>query len=196
MHHRGHVMSDETPERKNFAIPNGCGSMSYGKGIDAGLLLPGQYVDLVRRNEVIEGELKLLLAVLEDAIRCYLRNVNAKDRRAPPRLRRGQELVRSRRRCGRRQARGYLQLRQSLRRAWHRATLPACAPADSDNQRSAVAALPDAPPSPAVEPATCKRRALARPGPLPRLVTQGCLRRTSIPVKLPGVAVSATISPD
>jgi hypothetical protein len=53
--------------------------MSDEKGIDTGLLLPGQYVDLVRRNHVIEGELKLLLAVLEDAIRCYLRNVNAKD---------------------------------------------------------------------------------------------------------------------
>ncbi|MGA6974384.1 MAG: hypothetical protein WBY93_22345 [Candidatus Binatus sp.] len=53
--------------------------MSEEKGIDTGLLLPGQYVDLVRRNHVIEGELKLLLAVLEDAIRCYLRNVNATD---------------------------------------------------------------------------------------------------------------------
>ena len=51
----------------------------HEKAIDAGLLLPGQYADLVRRNHVIEGELKLLLAVLEDAIRCYLRNVNAKD---------------------------------------------------------------------------------------------------------------------
>ena len=71
-------MSDETPEWTNFDIPNGRGSMSYEKGNDAGLLLPGQYVDLVRRNEVIEGELKLLLAVLEDAIRCYLRNVNTK----------------------------------------------------------------------------------------------------------------------
>jgi hypothetical protein len=47
--------------------------------MDAGLLQPGQYVDLVRRNHVIEGELKLLLAVLEDAIRCYLRNANAKN---------------------------------------------------------------------------------------------------------------------
>ena len=53
--------------------------MSDEKGIDAGLLLPGQYADMVRRNHVIEGELKLLLAVLEDAIRCYLRNLNAKD---------------------------------------------------------------------------------------------------------------------
>ena len=51
----------------------------HEKTLDAGLLLPGQYADLVRRNHVIEGELKLLLAVLEDAIRCYLRNVNAKD---------------------------------------------------------------------------------------------------------------------
>ena len=58
-------MLDETPPRE--------------KAIDAGLLLPGQYADLVRRNHVIEGELKLLLAVLEDAIRCYLRNVNSKE---------------------------------------------------------------------------------------------------------------------
>jgi hypothetical protein len=52
---------------------------SYEKTTDTGLLLPGQYVDLVRRNHVIEGELKLLLAVLEDAIRCYLRNADATD---------------------------------------------------------------------------------------------------------------------
>jgi len=58
-------MSDETPPRE--------------KAIEAGLVLPGQYADLVRRNHVIEGELKLLLAVLEDAIRCYLRNVNSKE---------------------------------------------------------------------------------------------------------------------
>ena len=55
------------------------GTQPHGKTIDAGLLLPGQYADLVRRNHVIEGELKLLLAVLEDAIRCYLRYANSKD---------------------------------------------------------------------------------------------------------------------
>jgi hypothetical protein len=55
------------------------GTSSHEKAIDAGLLLPGQYADLVRRNHVIEGELKLLLAVLEDAIRCYLRYANTKD---------------------------------------------------------------------------------------------------------------------
>jgi hypothetical protein len=55
------------------------GTSPHEKVIDAGLLLPVQYADLVRRNHVIEGELKLLLAVLEDAIRCYLRYANAKD---------------------------------------------------------------------------------------------------------------------
>jgi hypothetical protein len=55
------------------------GTSPQEKAIDAGLLLPGQYADLVRRNHVIEGELKLLLAVLEDAIRCYLRYANSKD---------------------------------------------------------------------------------------------------------------------
>jgi len=49
------------------------------KTIDAGILMPAQYADLVRRNHTLEGELKLLMAVLEDAIRCYLRNVDAKD---------------------------------------------------------------------------------------------------------------------
>jgi hypothetical protein len=55
------------------------GTSPHEKAIDAGLLLPGQYADLVRRNHVIEGELKLLLAVLEDAIRCYLRYAHVKD---------------------------------------------------------------------------------------------------------------------
>src|SRR5260370_8017152 len=49
------------------------------KTIDAGILMPAQYADLVRRNHTLEGELKLLMAVLEDAIRCYLRNIDAKD---------------------------------------------------------------------------------------------------------------------
>src|SRR5271167_3008291 len=72
-------MSDETPQEKSTEARNGRGAVAYEKGIDTGLVLPGQYVDLVRRNHVIEGELKLLLAVLEDAIRCYLRNVDAKE---------------------------------------------------------------------------------------------------------------------
>jgi hypothetical protein len=72
-------MPDEIPKRKNDESAGGRDPVAYGKAVDAGLLLPGQYVDLVRRNHVIEGELKLLLAVLEDAIRCYLRHATSKD---------------------------------------------------------------------------------------------------------------------
>ncbi len=49
------------------------------KTVDAGILMPAQYADLARRNHTLEGELKLLMAVLEDAIRCYLRNAEVKD---------------------------------------------------------------------------------------------------------------------
>jgi len=54
-------------------------SSQMEKALDAGILMPAQYADLVRRNHTLEGELKLLMAVLEDAIRCYLRNVDSKD---------------------------------------------------------------------------------------------------------------------
>ena len=72
-------MPNETLNRKGIEATDGRSPIAYEKSVDTGLLLPGQYVDLVRRNHVIEGELKLLLAVLEDAIRCYLRNANSKE---------------------------------------------------------------------------------------------------------------------
>lgn len=72
-------MPDEIPKRHDNEAGDGRGPVAFGKAVDAGLLLPGQYVDLVRRNHVIEGELKLLLAVLEDAIRCYLRYATSKE---------------------------------------------------------------------------------------------------------------------
>jgi hypothetical protein len=39
-------------------------------------LLPVQYDDLVRRHVTRDGERRLLLAVLKDALRCYLKNMN------------------------------------------------------------------------------------------------------------------------
>ena len=54
---------------------------SENENDDAGLLLPEQHVDLIRRSYVFEGELKLLLAVLEDAIRCYVLNANSESGR-------------------------------------------------------------------------------------------------------------------
>ncbi len=44
-------------------------------------LLPVQYHELMRRRQGLDGERRLLLAVLEDAVECYLKNMNAKGRR-------------------------------------------------------------------------------------------------------------------
>jgi hypothetical protein len=44
------------------------------------ILLPLQYNELMRRRSALEAERKLLFAVLEDALECYLRNINATSR--------------------------------------------------------------------------------------------------------------------
>jgi hypothetical protein len=44
------------------------------------ILLPVQYYDLMRRRNRLEGAHRLALAVLEDAVECYLKNMNAKSR--------------------------------------------------------------------------------------------------------------------
>ena len=72
-------MSEQIPYPINSQFDGSRESSRMEKTADAGLLMPAQYADLVRRNHTLEGELKLLMAVLEDAIRCYLRNVDAKD---------------------------------------------------------------------------------------------------------------------
>ena len=43
-------------------------------------LLPVQYYDLMRRRNRLEGARGLALAVLWDAVECYLKNMNAKSR--------------------------------------------------------------------------------------------------------------------
>jgi hypothetical protein len=40
-------------------------------------LVPVQFFDLTRRRALLDGETRLVFAVLEDAVRCYLRNVNS-----------------------------------------------------------------------------------------------------------------------
>ena len=72
-------MSEQIPNPVNPNFDAADGAPRLEKAIDAGILMPAQYADLVRRNHTLEGELKLLMAVLEDAIRCYLRNVDAKE---------------------------------------------------------------------------------------------------------------------
>lgn len=53
--------------------------LSCGVGGDFGTtVLPSQYYDLVTRRNQLEGGLKLMLAVLEDGIRCYVKYRNAR----------------------------------------------------------------------------------------------------------------------
>jgi hypothetical protein len=44
-------------------------------------LLPTQYYEIMRRRHSLEGERKLMFAVLEDAVECYLKNMNARPRK-------------------------------------------------------------------------------------------------------------------
>jgi len=73
------MMSEQIPHPINSEFDGSREFSRMEKTVDAGILMPAQYADLVRRNHTLEGELKLLMAVLEDAIRCYLRNVDATD---------------------------------------------------------------------------------------------------------------------
>jgi hypothetical protein len=43
-------------------------------------LAPAQFYDLTRRRASVDGETRLVFAILEDAVRCYLRNLNAPGR--------------------------------------------------------------------------------------------------------------------
>jgi hypothetical protein len=50
-------------------------------GYQPDILLPEQYYELRRRRHELHGELKLMFAVLEDAVHCYLNHMSAKSRR-------------------------------------------------------------------------------------------------------------------
>lgn len=43
-------------------------------------LVPVQFFDLTRRRAMLDGETRLLFAVLEDAVRCYVKTVNSSRR--------------------------------------------------------------------------------------------------------------------
>ena len=55
--------------RNAYALADDLPNVFQGVGI-----LPSQYSDEHRKKFELEGERKLLFAVLEDAIRCYLRD--------------------------------------------------------------------------------------------------------------------------
>jgi hypothetical protein len=43
-------------------------------------LVPAQFFDLTRRRSVLDGEPRLIFAVLEDAVRCYVKTANSSRR--------------------------------------------------------------------------------------------------------------------
>src|SRR5438309_746898 len=45
------------------------------------VILPSQYFELQTQRCQLDGEKRLMLAVLEDAVQCYLHNLNAKGHR-------------------------------------------------------------------------------------------------------------------
>src|SRR5208282_1739517 len=53
----------------------------FGSQFEPDTLLPSQYNEIIRRRSVLEGEHKLMFAVLEDAVECYLKHMNAESRR-------------------------------------------------------------------------------------------------------------------
>jgi len=70
---------ERTPAlRAEFDSPDPWLSASFAPD----LLVPSQFHDLNRRRPVFDGEMRLVLAVLEDAIRCYLKNMHATRPRA------------------------------------------------------------------------------------------------------------------
>jgi hypothetical protein len=71
-------MTEQSPIHGHVSGDGTRASSSHGL-FEPGRLMPEQYDDLVRRRHVIDGEKRLMLAVLEDAIRTYLRNADAKD---------------------------------------------------------------------------------------------------------------------
>jgi hypothetical protein len=71
------LLSPELSSRSG--APYGAPSMD---SLEPETLLPVQYNCLMRQRHVVEGEFKLMLAVLKDALRSYLRNMHGQTRQA------------------------------------------------------------------------------------------------------------------
>jgi hypothetical protein len=68
-----------------------------GAAIEPDTLLPSQYFDRVRRHTAVDGERRLMVAVLEDGVATYLKHVGADEPHARA-LRGGRGVGRERRR--------------------------------------------------------------------------------------------------
>src|SRR5438105_4190015 len=53
---------------------------TLGNNWESDVLLPTQYTDFLRRRHELDGEQRLLVAVLDDAVQCYLKNMTTRNR--------------------------------------------------------------------------------------------------------------------
>jgi len=51
----------------------------FGGPLEPDTLMPSQFVDILRRKLPMDGERRLLIAVLEDAVHCFRKNLHATD---------------------------------------------------------------------------------------------------------------------
>jgi len=51
----------------------------FGGPLEPDTLMPSQFVDILRRKMPMDGERRLLMAVLEDAVHCFRKNLHATD---------------------------------------------------------------------------------------------------------------------
>lgn len=56
-------------------------------------LMEGEYLERQRRRSVREGEMRLMLAILEDAIHCYVKYLAAKDTKGRQQFREAEEWI-------------------------------------------------------------------------------------------------------
>src|ERR1700687_6482638 len=78
-------MSASGSERIHTGLSNQSQVFQECAGPDPGLsarfepdfLVPVQFFDLTRRRSMLDGETRLVFAVLEDAVRCYVKTVNS-----------------------------------------------------------------------------------------------------------------------
>ena len=66
------------PSNQAPLIDESAGPDSWlGARFEPDFLVPVQFFDLTRRRSMLDGETRLVFAVLEDAVRCYVKTVNS-----------------------------------------------------------------------------------------------------------------------
>jgi hypothetical protein len=69
------------PSSHDRLIDESAGPDSWlGARFEPDFLVPVQFFDLTRRRSMLDGETRLVFAVLEDAVRCYVKTVNSERR--------------------------------------------------------------------------------------------------------------------